>query len=409
MIPLGLGEGRQLVVEGAAFGRHRLPDLVGCHGGYGRNSTRVEVQVNVRQATGGRRRVGIGELSRLTGVPVRTIRFYCDEGVLAAERTSGGHRVFDPAVAVERVVLVRRLRRLGLGLTAIVEVMGGCDVVDAVEAERRAVDEELAALLRRREALTAVAEPRRVHASMVAFWRGLLEPLPPDLFEAFLVMNVPAPPAGRDARRLVAYAEIGGVLADPGLRTAVSRQLWRTDPGGIRHPRALLVGVAEACQEVDVLLRASASPRPGPALDRFVAAHAAARGLRDTPAFRRLLLSGATDSDQRIHRYWDLTGEITGTTTTGAAQHWLLLALCRSAYASGVLAGGVGEPVAQPGGGGGAAAVDDVAGVGLVDAGGQEGLDLAQPLLARGVVGGGRENRGPARHQGLGEDGLEGQ
>ena len=56
--------------------------------------------------------VGIGELSRLIGVPVRTIRFYCDEGLVQPHRSSGGHRLFDPA-AVDRLRLVRRLRALG--------------------------------------------------------------------------------------------------------------------------------------------------------------------------------------------------------------------------------------------------------------------------------------------------------
>jgi DNA-binding transcriptional MerR regulator len=48
----------------------------------------------------------IGELARLTGLSVRTIRFYSDSGVVpTAGRTSGGYRTYD----------VTALARLKLG------------------------------------------------------------------------------------------------------------------------------------------------------------------------------------------------------------------------------------------------------------------------------------------------------
>ncbi|GAA3151556.1 MerR family transcriptional regulator [Nonomuraea salmonea] len=102
--------------------------------------------------------LGIGDLARLTGVPVRTIRFYCDEGVLASVRSTGGHRRFDRA-AVERLVLVRRLRGLGLGLNAIASVLEGeTSVARAVAAERAALDVQLHELAWRRARLRAVEE-----------------------------------------------------------------------------------------------------------------------------------------------------------------------------------------------------------------------------------------------------------
>ncbi|MEC3915938.1 MerR family transcriptional regulator [Nocardia sp. CDC160] len=285
--------------------------------------------MNVTQGTRGRR-IGIGELSRRSGVSVRTIRFYCDEGVLAAERTSGGHRVFD-AVAVERLTMVRRLRGLGLALGVIVDVLdGGRAVTDAVGDARRVVDAELDALTRRRELLLAVEDPRRGYEAVVAFWRGIIGALPADMFDEFIAMHVPVPVPGAeaDARRILALTDLVGSVADPGLRVAVSRQLWLAEPEEIRWPRALLVGLAEACAAVGGLLEAGVPPRPGPELDLLVAAHASARGVRDTVEFRRRLLSGgATDSDRRIQRYWQLTEEATGTVTAGAAQYWLYRAL----------------------------------------------------------------------------------
>ncbi|NEA25565.1 MerR family transcriptional regulator, partial [Actinomadura bangladeshensis] len=71
-------------------------------------------------------------MAALTGVSVRTIRFYCDEGVLEPGRSAGGHRRFDRS-AVDRLRLVRRLRALGLGLPAIAAVLTGeCALAEAV-------------------------------------------------------------------------------------------------------------------------------------------------------------------------------------------------------------------------------------------------------------------------------------
>ncbi|MDN2497374.1 MerR family transcriptional regulator, partial [Nocardia nova] len=98
-------------------------------------------------------------MSERTGVPVRTIRFYCDEGVLDAHRSAVGHRLFDPATAVNHLQLVRRLRTLGLGLQAITAVLTGTtSIADAVAAERAALDAELEALTWRRAVLAAVED-----------------------------------------------------------------------------------------------------------------------------------------------------------------------------------------------------------------------------------------------------------
>ncbi|MEV1292588.1 MerR family transcriptional regulator [Pseudonocardia sp. NPDC049635] len=57
----------------------------------------------------------IGQLAQRTGLPVRTIRFWSDEGLVPSDRNASGHRMYD-AVAVARLDLVRTLRELGLGL-----------------------------------------------------------------------------------------------------------------------------------------------------------------------------------------------------------------------------------------------------------------------------------------------------
>lgn len=293
--------------------------------------------------------IGIGELSRQTGVPVRTIRFYCDEAVLDSRRTSGGHRIFDPATAVDRLLLVRRLRALGLNLGPIMAVLNGeVTVAEAVAAARRTLDAELEALTWRRasllavenappteraarlELLATVQDRRNAHDSIVAFWRRVLSPLSPELLEGFVAMNVPDLPRDPDPHHMLAYAELSTLVTDPALRIAISRQLWRSDRTRIQHKQVLLTGVAQACESVAHLVLANERPSPGPELDRFVDAHATARGERDTPRFRRRLLLGAADTDPRIHRYWSLTATVLRVPTTGAAQHWLHDALEQS-------------------------------------------------------------------------------
>lgn len=325
------------------------------------SSIRVEVPVVVTDNTRLPGLVSIGELSRRTGLSVRTIRFYCDEGLLESHRSVGGHRLFDPATAVDRLQLVRRLRTLGLGLPAINAVLTETtSLADAVAAERAAVDTELGALTWRRaalvavedappaqraarvELLAAVGDRRGAQDSLVAFWRRVLTPISPGLFDGFIAMNIPAPPTDPTPSQVLAYAELATAVTDPALTAAMKAQLWRHDPTGIRDKRALLAGVAEACEVVEPLVVAHIEPRPGAELDRFLTAHAAARRVRPTAEFRRRLLHSTDDTDPRIRRYWTLTTEITGTTTTGAAQDWLYRALSRSQQRD--------EPGRDPGG-----------------------------------------------------------
>src|SRR5262249_28768054 len=149
--------------------------------------------------------LGIGDLAQRTGVPVRTIRFYCDEGLLEPARSAGGHRRFD-AAAVDRLNLVRRMRGLGLGLRSIADVLAGhCSVIDVVAAERPARDREAATLAWRRSMLRAVEQaspadrPARLdllygvadgfvaHETLVRLWRPMTTaPIPRDTAGMFL-------------------------------------------------------------------------------------------------------------------------------------------------------------------------------------------------------------------------------
>lgn len=64
----------------------------------------------------------IGQLSRRTAVGIRSLRYYEQQGMLASERTAGGHREY-PEAAVDRVILIQQLFAAGLHSTKIAELL----------------------------------------------------------------------------------------------------------------------------------------------------------------------------------------------------------------------------------------------------------------------------------------------
>lgn len=55
----------------------------------------------------------IGELSRSTGLPIITLRYYENEGLIESRRTPSNYRVFSPEM-VQRVRQIQRFRALNL-------------------------------------------------------------------------------------------------------------------------------------------------------------------------------------------------------------------------------------------------------------------------------------------------------
>ncbi|MGI8428026.1 MAG: MerR family transcriptional regulator [Solirubrobacteraceae bacterium] len=100
----------------------------------------------------------IGQLATRTGLPVRTLRFYADSGVLPeAGRTDSGYRLFS-ADAVARARLVRTLRELGVGLADVKRVLNAeAPLADVAAAHTRALDAQIQTLRLQRAVLRAVA------------------------------------------------------------------------------------------------------------------------------------------------------------------------------------------------------------------------------------------------------------
>ncbi|PRX95684.1 MerR family transcriptional regulator [Allonocardiopsis opalescens] len=112
----------------------------------------------------------IGELARRTAVSERSLRYYEQRGLLAAERTPGGHRDY-PETAVDRVIRIQELFAAGLCSEKIAELLpcmrdadGGPSesatplLVAELTAQRDRLDRMVAELVRSREVLDGVIE-----------------------------------------------------------------------------------------------------------------------------------------------------------------------------------------------------------------------------------------------------------
>ncbi|MFF1556065.1 MerR family transcriptional regulator [Streptomyces sp. NPDC058279] len=95
----------------------------------------------------------IGSLSTRSGVPVRTIRFYSDIGLLPpADRTPAGYRSYDDA-ALTRLRTIRVLRELDIDLATVGRVLDGDLSVAEVAAVHAEATELRIRVLRQRQSV----------------------------------------------------------------------------------------------------------------------------------------------------------------------------------------------------------------------------------------------------------------
>ena len=103
----------------------------------------------------------IGDLAEQTGVSVRSLRYYEEQGLLVAQRTGRGQRTYDED-AVARVRLLRQLYNAGLTSTTIATVMPCVDrpsaastraTIAVMEREHARLGQQVADLVATREQL----------------------------------------------------------------------------------------------------------------------------------------------------------------------------------------------------------------------------------------------------------------
>lgn len=297
---------------------------------------------------------GIGELAERAGVTVKTVRFYSDRGLLPeTERSSGGHRRYGPD-ALDRLLLIRSLRALDLPVPQVRRILDEDDgsggvLEDAVAGQLREVGSRLGALRWREAGLRLVqecapeerAERLRLIGTVAAppstdplvrFWRAWLpRRMRGRALAAFLDQAVPPPPDDPTPAQVLAFARLNAFVTRPCEGTERGQPVVHRSSPGFR-PAVLYDGLGEAYGLAAAQLRWGRAPRPGEALDCFVAAYAASYGTGDSADFRRLL-TGRLAADPRIDRYWELVAEVVGPRdgraepTPGTAHDWLLAAL----------------------------------------------------------------------------------
>ena len=106
----------------------------------------------------------IGDVSRRAGLSVKTIRFYCDQGLICPSGRSEGHyRLFEESV-IEELSLIRALKMMEFPLIDVKLILearrsGICNcsfLKDTVQAKIEAVDQKVKDLQAMQQQLLAL-------------------------------------------------------------------------------------------------------------------------------------------------------------------------------------------------------------------------------------------------------------
>ncbi|WP_071516037.1 heavy metal-responsive transcriptional regulator [Geitlerinema sp. PCC 9228] len=105
----------------------------------------------------------IGEVSRQSGISIKTIRYYEQLGLLVPTvwRSPARYRLFHPQV-LQRLAFIKQAQSLGLSLKEITEILQVYDrgelpcgeIKQHLEQKLEAIDQQMAALQRLRQQLT---------------------------------------------------------------------------------------------------------------------------------------------------------------------------------------------------------------------------------------------------------------
>jgi DNA-binding transcriptional MerR regulator len=283
-------------------------------------------------------RYSIGELARRTGLPVRTIRFYSDLGVVPpTDRSPAGYRQYD-LNALTRLDLVRTLRDLDVDLATIRRVLDReIGVAELAAAHADALDTQIRTLRLRRAVLRAVAKRGSTPEELTLMHRlarlseeerrRIINDFIDETFDGlnanpeFLAMMRAAMPELPDDPRpeqVDSWVELAELVQDADFRASVRRmaeyQAAEIESGveaRVHHELAntVVTKVGEALAAgIDPV-----SPEAEPVVDELIAAYAAEFGVADTPEYRRKVLERLeVSTDPRAERYWHLLAIING-------------------------------------------------------------------------------------------------
>jgi DNA-binding transcriptional MerR regulator len=279
----------------------------------------------------------IGDLARLTGLPVKTIRFWSDRGIVPpTDRSPAGYRRYGTD-AVARLDLVRTLRELGLDLATIRRVVDSeLTLAEVASAHADALAVQIRTLRLRRAVLTAVAvrgstpeemdlmhrlatlteaERRRLIGDFLdaAFGGVGADPA----FAGIMRSMTPELPDNPDPAQLSAWIEIAELSQDSDFRSGIRRMAEHHaadrahgTPIVRRDPVALVRDEARSAVAADV---DPASPEATRIVDAVTDRYARTLGVADDEDLRNRLLSRVEAADDpRRERYDRLLSVING-------------------------------------------------------------------------------------------------
>jgi DNA-binding transcriptional MerR regulator len=295
-------------------------------------------------------RITIGDLARRTGLPVKTLRFWSDEGLLPpSSRSASGYRLYGEE-ALLRLELVRSLREAGLGLETIKKVLRrDMSLSDALRLQLAAVEAHAASLSRVAAALRAAlrGEPdesdvRRLCAVtrltnderrtvIEGFYARVSEGIPIDDAWQRKMIEASAPklPDNPTPEQLDAWIELAELVADPtfveNLR-ASAKEVWdrRLDIAALR---AANEEAARAAASARAASATPASEEGRTVVEKLLEGLARASNKPVDDELRRSVRERFERHDPRASRYWELVAVMSGRPpAVGNVEDWRFIA-----------------------------------------------------------------------------------
>ncbi|MER5934244.1 MerR family transcriptional regulator [Streptomyces sp. NPDC002054] len=284
----------------------------------------------------------IGELSRRTGLTVKTIRFYSDRGIVPpTDRSPAGYRLYGPD-ALARLDLARTLRELGLDLATVRKVLDReASLSEVTQAHADALDVQIHTLRLRRALLRAVAgrgrptplemdlmhrlatlsrtERQRLVADFIDDAFAGLHTNPE--FVSLMRSALPELPEDPTPEQVDAWVELAGLCQTADFRTAIRRTAEDQVEELSRRDVIALQGALDLAMRERIDEAVSAGLLPASAADASSAGPADSLGELYAHAFesaeesdmRRWLLARLrTGADPLVERYWRLLATVNG-------------------------------------------------------------------------------------------------
>lgn len=272
-------------------------------------------------------RMMIGQLASMTGLSVRTLRFYADAGVLPEDgRSAAGYRQFGQE-AVARARLIRTLRELGVGLDDIRRVLAAETSLTDVAAEHaRALDAQISLLRLQRAVLRAFARSAdtkelQLMTDLTALTAGERRRIVEEYLDAVfgdtagavadkMRMGIPELPDDPTPDQIAAWVELAALLRDPDFVASSRRMAQRALSKGPAPDPAQF----QASQAVGEIAGPAARAGTDPGSAEALAVIERLEALGPQPPESRAVAAERIEAftDRRVGRYWTLVGVING-------------------------------------------------------------------------------------------------